>query len=334
MEVRKLVKSGYASLVIAVPKAWLTKNKLKAGNLIYIKEEKNKLIIGAESKPSQAISNEITIDIDGKDPSLIPYDVISAYLNNVKYIVIKGKQLSKVVGIVKKSLSDLIALELIDESRERIVARNFLNLDDIDLKVLIRRMDNIIRSMIIDTKEGINHPDMVPMIVSRDKEINRLSFLVYKILKTAFLDKSLLDKLQIEELDILRYWQVNIHLEKIGDCIKHMVNIVGKMKPTQKEKFVELFVKIEDLYKVCMKAFYEFSITESNLVIQKKRKLLLEIEQYVESCNSAICSEVAINAYNMTGNVNSIARLIRNLDTKYESYPTSENLAELQNGKM
>jgi len=59
MNIRKLVKSGSTSHTIALPKDWLTKNNLKKGDMLYIKEENNEINISSEEKKPTLTTKEI-----------------------------------------------------------------------------------------------------------------------------------------------------------------------------------------------------------------------------------------------------------------------------------
>jgi len=314
MQIRKLVKSGNSSLVVAIPRDWIKRNKLKQGNFVYIDEKKNTLSMRTELKEKLPENSKIVINIDGKSERIISRDINSAYLDNYHYIIIKGNELKKKTDSIKKMISDLIAIEIIDESSNKIVAKNFLNIYDTEPKVVIRRMDNIIRSMIMDTKDAANDHEIVANIVNRDKGINRLNYLISKIVKVANNDKSILGSLNLSEMDILRYWELNSQLEKIGDRIKNIARLMPKVEPKHRKDCLMLFSQIENMYKNVMKAFYNFSVKLSDDISSDRKLINDNIKKFIKNSNCATCSQIAINAFNMTGHINDIGRIIRYLD--------------------
>ncbi len=314
MQIRKLVKSGHASLVMAVPSDWVKKNRLKAGDLLYIKEEFNKLHISTESKIQPKPKKEKVIQVDGKDELALQFEITSAYLNNYHLIYLKGKEIYTKSKMIKKIIGSHVALELIDESSDRIVARDFLNLHDIDLKLLFRRMDNIIRSMITDSKATIEKKDLVDFINDRDDEVNRLSFLIYKILKAAYLDKSIMNSLNITEIDILRYWELNLCIEKIGDRTKNIAELVPDLPKNKQKGFFDLFNRLEKLYLDVMKSFYNLSMPLADSAAKKRNQIMKAIRNYIKDNNCSVCSQIAVNEFNMAGHINDIARIVRYLN--------------------
>jgi phosphate uptake regulator len=316
MNARKLVKSGYSSLVVAVPKEWVEKNKLKHGDHVFIDEENNNLIIKKEYKEKQNDRRDKLIDIDGRSDRVIYREIASAYLNDYQHVTIRGKSLRDRVKNIKTMISEMIALEVVDESSEKIVAKNFLNIYDTDINLLIRRMDNIVRSMILDAKEAIKDASLVENIIERDKEVNKSNYLISKILKTALNDKDILYKLGIKERDILKYWEINNALEKIGDRIKHIARFIMEINPGCKKRLSDLLSHIEEFYVASMTAFYKESVKMSDDICGQKEAIGQEIHEFA-SHKCITCSKIAINAFNMNGHINDIGRAVRYL-TSYD----------------
>lgn len=311
MQIRKLVKSGYASLVVAVPKEWIKKNRLKAGDLVYIEDESNRLKLSTELKEEPHERKEAVINVDGKDIHTIMNEIASAYMNNYFYIIVKGRELDKVSKTVKKCIQDMVALELVEESGEKIIARDFVNIADVDIKLLIRRMDNVVRSMMLDAKTALKNPGIVASIADRDIELNKLSFFVFKTLKAAYKDKKVQQHLNLEDLDILRYWELNIHIEKVGDRVKNIASIMPKLSINHRKKCIEIFIELEGLYIAVMKSLYETSIPQADLVSRRRHVLMKDIENYMKKNNDSGFAQMSINAFNMIGNINDISRLVR-----------------------
>lgn len=314
MQIRKLVKSGHSSLVVAVPRDWIKRNKLKPGDLLYISEDLNKLTVATELKQPPEKRKEIVINIDNKDKGTIIHEITTAYMNNYFLMIIKGRELSKVKKIVKKCISDLVALELMESTSERIVARNFLNLYDVDLKLVIRRIDNIIRSMLTETKEVVKDSKMVQSVFGRDDEVGRLRFLCLKILKAAYIDRKILKALNLEELDTLRYWELTVHLERIGDRIKDIAEHLPQMDLKRRKRFIEVFQRIEKFYQDAMKSFYNFSFSQADTLTKRKSRILQDIEAFIRYANCPVCSEISQHAFDMVANTNYINKIVMYLD--------------------
>lgn len=310
MEVRKLVKSGNSSIVVSLPKAWVEENKLKQGDKVFIEESKESLILKKEYKQKQAEKKEKVVNIDGKSDRIIGREIVSGYINNYQHIIFKGKALNEKSQMIKKFVSELVALEVIDDSSERIVARNFLNIYDTELDVVLRRMDNIVRSMLIDMIEAVGNPTIVQNIVDRDKEVNKLNFLIAKILKAAHNDKDVAHAINIDDSQLLKYWEINIAIEKIGDRVKHMSTSIEGVQKSSHRLLKSLFQDLLEFYKSAMKTFYNNSIREADEVSEAKFTIGDKINEFA-SHKCVACAQIAINAFNLNGHINDISRIVR-----------------------
>ena len=92
MQIRKLVKSGAASHTVALPKDWITNNKLIKGDLIYIENKNNELIISANTKETKKEEKEIEISIDDKNEGTIRRQTISAYIKNYNKFIFRSEE--------------------------------------------------------------------------------------------------------------------------------------------------------------------------------------------------------------------------------------------------
>jgi phosphate uptake regulator len=310
MEVRKLVKSGYSSLVVALPHAWIQDHGLKGGDNIFIDELNESLIISREYRKKDNVKKEIVIEIDDKSDRIVSRELVSAYINNYTYVLLKGKTIKQRAKQVKEMISGLIALELIDESSQKIVAKNFMNIEDSELKLLMRRMDNIIRSMIIDLKESLKDNSLVENIILRDREINKLNFLIFKILKLAQSDKGVLHAVGISQKDTLKYWELNGCLEKIGDRVKYIAKSVPELEKKRHPELLELLKMLEAFYVDSMVAFYEDSVEKTNAIIERQETIGKRINEFSLHKNLA-SSKIAVNAFNLNGLINDIGRMVR-----------------------
>ena len=103
----------------------------------------------------------------------------------------KLEENSKEISVI---LNTLIGLELIEQNPTKIVAKVLLDSKEISLSALIRRIDVILRSMIDDVDK--NESDY-ENIRERDKEVNKLTFLVKRVIKAAIIDSELAKTLTV-----------------------------------------------------------------------------------------------------------------------------------------
>jgi len=261
MHARRLVKSGASSYTISLPKEWLSRNKLTRGNLLYIKEDSaNKLSITPERIEEKPKLKEITISIDDKKLDAIERELTSAYINNYSSIVIIGSKLIDQTKGIRRILHEFSGLEIIEQTSTRIIAKDFLDLKEISINSIIKRMDMIIRSMTQDLVDNIKNKNLYEDIELRDVDVNRLYFLLYRLIKGALNDPIFASHFEIDNTKILSLWYLIINLENTADAYKNIClslkSLNSKSKKFEFGSLERLYQDIRSSYLDVMKAYY------------------------------------------------------------------------------
>lgn len=156
-EPRKLIKFGNSSYIVSLPQKWIQKHGLKKGDIIYLDENNdNELILNSKDKKIEKNADKnITIGVDGKDSNEINRELIAAYINNYSEIIFSGKEIDSKKDIISKLLDSKVGVEIVEQTKNQIIVKDLLDLEAISVKNIARRMDNIIRSMFEELKNGM-----------------------------------------------------------------------------------------------------------------------------------------------------------------------------------
>lgn len=259
METRRLIAFGTSSFVVSVPKTWVRENKLKKGDLVHIEDRKDELVLSPSEggKPEEA--RRILIEVDNKDMKLIQIEIVSAYLNNYDIIDIAGRQLERLAPQVKGIIRNLTGLEIIQQTATKITAKDLLNLKEISIRTLIRRMDNITRSMLIDSIDCFM-ADHFESIYERDLDVNRLVFLACRVIRAAMLNPKLGKHLAMGNLELMYSRDIIIRIEKIGDQSKRIARRIRNataLSAEEKQELSNLYKRLMGDYLAAMKAYYK-----------------------------------------------------------------------------
>lgn len=315
MILRKLVQSGPSSFTIALPIKWVQSHKLTKGDVLSVEAFPEKLVVvPSDLKRKKAKDVEIIVSVDDKVFREVQRDVRSAYLS-ANTIILEGKEIPEKLELIKREVSELVGLEIIDESRVRIVCKNFANIEDIDVENILRRIDNIVRSMLLDMPFCIEKPELATGIKERDFSVNKLGYLILKCMKNALEDHSLLDKLKITPLKILLFWDINVHVEKIGDEAKRIARLLAQLKNKKinKQGIISICKSATDSYVDVMKCFYTNDLKLSDEVSMRREKIVKDCDDYFEKHKDVIISEVTGKIKGMLSHISDISRLVRYL---------------------
>ncbi len=275
MEFRKLINFGKSSYIVSLPKAWVTKNKLNKGDLVYLDEKPDKIILYPREKSDRDETRQITIDISDKNMKWIKRNIIPAYIKNFNKIIIKGKDLETKSREIKDIIHNVMALEVLEETADKIVAKDFINMKDISIKDLIRRMDIITRAMIQECSDAFE-VDKRQIIHERDEDVNRLSFLVYRAVRYLLEHPNQASNQNYKPYDLMNVQTVASFIEKIADDCKRVVKLYNRLKLSKKdiEELRRLHLRMASTYKDAMKAYYT-NDTEFALKISENREVLV-----------------------------------------------------------
>ncbi len=311
MDKRKLIKFGKNSYVISLPKEWIEENKLGKGSDINLNKFGENLVISSESD-IQNDSREIIINCENKDSNLIKRLILSYYISNYSTIIIKNFS-SMELNNIKKIITNLFAVEVFEESQNKIIIKDILNIADISLIEIIRRTDNIIRTMFIDSINSFNE-NLEEEIIIRDDDVNRLSYLVLKTLKLSLKDSSVAKILKLNGSIILHIWELIARLENISDSTKRISSIATNLKLSVDEKslIVDFLTALKNDYVNVMRSFYSKDEKLVYDILSKSFENRMKIYELTGMKNEINYVAVVEQLYNIQESIKNIARSLLN----------------------
>ena len=288
LEVRRLIKFGNSSYVVSIPKNWIKKNNLAKGNLLYLNENGNgELIFSPTKKESIKKFKEAMIEADGKPISTIRRNIVSAYINNCGVITINGS-LGNKKSDVESLLHNLVALEVIEQNSNKIVVKDYLNLNDVSLKEVIRRIDTTNRLMLNELKESITkNKDCYDNLILMDLGVDKLRFLTIRLIRNSFNNPEVAEKLEVDNIYLLDSWWLVTNLEKIGDACRRVAKQFNKNNfgNTKRKRFLEIYTAVLSNYNDVMKAYYTNDLNLANKAGAERDKLLEETNKLLNGNN-------------------------------------------------
>ncbi len=313
MEFRKLIKFGKSSHVVSLPNEWIKKKKLHKGDTVYIDENFDGLQLTVKEVKKENSEQIRAIMINTKDKKLdqIQTEIVSAYLAGYKIIEIRGENITKESTKIKSILKELAGIELVEETNNKIVVRDLMNIEEISIKVLIRRIDLIIRGMLDDLIKSI-YESQYESLFQRDIEINRLVYLTKRVIRFASDNEKVRKKFDKKVIELIRDWKIIGYLESIGDSIKRICRDLDKVNLTPKtEKGLEkLLFFIKEKYLDAIKSYHTKDLNLA-LKIELESKKRLDTIEYFEKKNPNLY-EIIHNLKMTSSSIKHIARAILN----------------------
>lgn len=312
MEYRKLISFGKNSFVVSLPKAWVIQNKLKKGDSIYIDESSHNLVLQPRPQ-AEPEEKEITITIDGKDIRRIQRELIAAYIQNYKLITLTGIEIKDKAKKIQGFVQNLVALEILEQDSKKVVAKDFLNLNDISIEQILRKMDIITRSMIKDCKTMFVE-DNYENIYNRDNDVNKFRFLIYRIVWFGMENPSaVLKKLSLKQRDLFNLWWLSFSLESIADYTKRIARYMKDVKliPKEQKEFITLLEQLEIMFSDSMKAYYTNNVELAHQVVQNRFDIIQQFDDfYQRNRNVYLIGYLIYNTKSLAVAIHSIGRIV------------------------
>lgn len=289
MDFRKLMAFGNSSFIVSVPKAWVEKNRLKKGDVLLVEQKPNELILSAKDVSERKKLNEVTVNPDGKSFDEFKTEVVSLYVNNYDIITVVNVTDS---AAVKDIFRNLVGMEVVEETATKIVAKDLLDIQEVSLENVIRRIDIIIRSMLIDSV-GLDFKNS-ESVLGRDKEVNRLSLLGFRTARAATDNPRLLKLFNTSYWNVMLSKNVIANLERFADQVKRLLRASKGLDKSLKEDALKLMKSVSENYSQVMKVYYEKDRQAAFKMETKVRLVLKECRKLIEkhpNVNAAVMTE-------------------------------------------
>jgi len=217
MDLRKIQKTSGGTFFVCLPKSWAERNGLKRGAVVSVTETTNgQLVIN----PKYNVERAPQVAVITPSP-LLDRVIIEKYL--LGYDVIQFQAKGRISPVdrerVKQASSRLIGLEIVEENHSKIVMQSLLEPSTFPPQKILRREYSIVSGIHRDAITALIEGDveLAKNVVARDNEVNRLYFLLVRILRTVIQNPGLSEKLGILPIDCLDYRLAANLVESIGD---------------------------------------------------------------------------------------------------------------------
>ena len=260
-EPRRLIKFGNSSFVVSLPKDWIEKNNLSKGDIVYLENLDDVIVLSSKNKKKNSVKTNVTINTDNGNQKDIRREASSAYINNYDELIFEGKDRKKRVETVNYITSGRIGLEVVDQNENQSIVRDILDLNAISFEKITRRLDNIIRSMFEDLREmlgGGNFSELNNDLKNADGEVNKLYFLIWKIIRKCQENPQIAKEMKISLKELSNMQWLSLHMEYMGDEIKGLASLMSLVKADEKckKKILESIKILEQDYLKALGAYY------------------------------------------------------------------------------
>jgi len=315
-EPRRIIKFGKSSHVVSLPKEWMEKNKLKKGELVYLEYLKNKLVLSPKAQDYAEEEKKIVIDTKNMTMKSIRREILSSYANNFNYMEIAGDFSKIQLEEIKEIIGGLVGMEIVDSNKSKVTAKDYLDMRAIELDKVIRRIDNTIRSMFEELRNGLEEKTFKKArfddIYKADETLNSLFFLVCKLAKKGLRDNEITKAMKTNPEELSSYHWIVMNFENIGDEIKRLARYLNetKLSDTDRKKLHNLCEEIESIYLILMSAIYNKNRVSARDIMESKKNMIDKCRLFCKSKENSSIIRITERLENISVLMHNISRLI------------------------
>ena len=306
-EMRKVQRTPSGTFFVCVPKAWAKRHGLERGDIVAVNETSDGRLLIDPKYGVERAPRTITL---GPGPYL-NREIVGKYLLGFDIIRVEAeKRISfEVREVVKKTVNHLIGLEIVEEDYSGIVLQCLLDPSGFPPEKILRRGYAIAAGMHRDVVNALVDRDvhLARSVIARDDEVNRLYFLLVRILRTVLQNPSLSEKLGVRQIECLDYRLAASLVEAIGDeCVRAALKTVElkdtKLTEDLKKLFVNFHMACFEAHENALKAFFagDIDLAESVKGMREKvEKSLADVEKVARAQSLEVVPQILAVASNL-----------------------------------
>jgi phosphate uptake regulator len=290
-ELRKVQRTPGGTFFVCLPKPWAERCGLKRGSVVAVNETSNGRLLIDPKYGTEVSSRTVVL----KPERYLSREIVGKYLLGFDIIRVEAKnRISfEVRDAVKKTVSRLIGLEIVEEDYARIVLQCLLEPSGFPPEKILRRGYAITAGMHNDVVNALVDGDLhlAMSVVARDEEVNKLYFLLVRILRTIIQNPRLSEKLGVRPIECLDYRLTASLVEAIGDeCVRAALKASElngvKLAEDLKKVLVDFHLICFEAHEKALKAFFtgEIILAENVRGMREKvEKMFADVERVVKA---------------------------------------------------
>jgi len=202
---------------VTLPKSWVTIHGIRRGTALSFTEGKDgKLLLGSHDENHREsrtvkLNPGPTLEREIEEKYLLGYDLIEIESRSVIH--------SNVRDQVKSILKKLVGLEIVEEDAQKIVIQCLIEPSLLSPERIIRRLHIMTKAMQQDAITAFTTCDtrLAKTVVERDEEVDRLYFLLVRIVRDALTDLTIAERIHASPVDCLDFRILSSLIEHFGD---------------------------------------------------------------------------------------------------------------------
>lgn len=232
---RKIQLTGGSTYTVSIPKGWAEARGIGSGSVVLLYPFTDRLVL---TQPEEDGPDRVTtLNVDAVDNDAIGRQIVAAYSAGADEIVVESDTGFKPNQrrIANQSITDLIGLEVANETEREIVATSLLDPAEISLDSTIAQLRQTSLSMqeraieaVLSNDEESDSAEIAEYVVSRDDAVDRLFALVSRQFYRVLGDVREVRNQQTSRAEAFTQFRIARQLERIADHAELIATLASR----------------------------------------------------------------------------------------------------------
>jgi phosphate uptake regulator len=198
---RRLQRLGTTTLVVSLPRQWVTETGLKIGDIVYLETDNDRLII--HSKEVVRDPRKVTLNADEVErPEVLRRLVLACFLQGYDEVDIVSENglVESMVHEVLAAVEELPGFEVVEQTSRQITLQAIVDATRFRAEVVLKRLNVLITSMMTSAIDALARgaTERVGEVISTGKKVDELYSLIVRQLILALRNPSISQSIGID----------------------------------------------------------------------------------------------------------------------------------------
>jgi phosphate uptake regulator len=246
VETRKVQVTGGSTYTVSIPKGWATDNGVSAGSEVEFYPEGDSLFLTPRSGDDHT---EGTLDVTELEGEELTRAVMTMYVSGFDIIALESTRITTDQRrTIREATQGLVGLEVLEETRGRIVIRDLLDSSELSIHNAVTRMRLIALSMLEDAVDALaeSDEDMARDVIQRDDDVDRLWMVVSRIFRATLRTPKAAEELGLPREVCFDYQSAARQLERIADHATKIAHLSLEFDEPVPDEVLEALVDLHE----------------------------------------------------------------------------------------
>lgn len=318
MHARKLQQIGSGTLYLSLPKDIVRRWNLKKGDIIRIDESYNGNITLYVKEDKETEESYGVLNLSSLDMKSIKRKILGMYLLGYSTIIIKSPNEiePEIRDLIRETTRNFIGLEIMEETVNTITLQSVVNISTTHPYKLLQRASLISSSIYKDALNTamLGNIKIERSIAKRDEDVNRLYFLMVRVLRAAARDHRILRKFELSDIDLMDLRLAASFIENIGDIGAEIALLLLNIKSLNYKNEISKLIKFSETFSEGQeKAVLALTNKKSELaedIVNNMKISIKDLEHIIKSIRNQTIVRIALNLRRIGLSIIDIADLV------------------------